>query len=390
MKRKKINPVYKKKLNDGPSEEVGVSSYFKKNKGLEISTNKIFPVLLFLFIMGIVAWIVHLSIRELHKPFNLQAPKRLWFLLIIPVLGIFYMFKEKKRHPNFGYSRLALLSSIKPGLRTYFKSLPPIFRLAALGLFIFAFARPELSNTYEDSDEQGIDIVFALDISLSMRATDIDPDRLVAAKEVMSKFIKNRPKDRIGLVVFGQYAYPYCPLTLDHKAVQRLLRKVKLRTIDSGKATAIGEALGTSLNMIQKTKSKSKVVILLTDGANNAGEMGPKEAAQYASTLGVKIHTILMGNPNKNSGFSLFGRQAPVDPRLLEYISSKTGGISYLATDKRALEKRFQKLLDKMKKTKFVQKIPIHKGIQSRYIAGGIILLLIELLLSLTWLRRNP
>jgi Ca-activated chloride channel homolog len=374
----------------GPAEEVGVSSLFSEKTGFKFALNNFFPWLLFVFVAALVAWGVHLYIKELPKNVKLGAPWVLWFLTALPIFA-FYSFRlNKRRNPNIKYSRLALLSSIKPGIRTYFKTLPAILRICAMGVLIFIFARPHFVNVYEETDQKGIDIVLALDVSLSMEARDMKPNRLVAAKEVVAEFIKLRPHDRIGLVVFGEYAYPYCPLTLDHKAVQRLLSRLKLRTIDSGKKTAIGEALGTSLLGLERSKSKSKVIILLTDGDNNSGEMKPKEAAKYASALGVKIHTILMGNPKAPKGFGFFTRRARVNPQLLENISEKTGGTSYLATDKQSLKEKFQKLLNKMQKNKFVQKIRTNQGIQGRFLLFAILLIFIEVLLSITWLRRMP
>ncbi|MBU1238279.1 VWA domain-containing protein [Myxococcota bacterium] len=375
----------------GPAEEVGVSSLYDRRTGFKFAMDYLFPWLLFILVMVLIAWGVHLYIRELPKKVVLQHPIALWFLIALPFLAFYAFRRAKARNPNFKYSRLALLTSIKPGIRSYFKTLPPTLRLAAMGMLIFVFARPTFINVYEESSEKGIDIVIALDVSLSMEARDLSPNRLVAAKEVTAKFIKSRPNDRIGLVVFGKYAYPYCPLTLDHRAVDRLLMRIKLRSIDDGQKTAIGEALGTALVQLERSKSKSKVIILLTDGDNNSGEMQPMEAAKYAAALGVKIHTILMGNPNdKSGGLGFFFARAPVNPKLLEQIASTTQGTAYQAIDKAALEQRFNKILDKMKKTKFSHKYRTKQGIQGRFLLFAIILLFLELLLSITWLRRLP
>ncbi|MDA3862876.1 MAG: VWA domain-containing protein [Deltaproteobacteria bacterium] len=371
------------------SEDINLNTYHQKHKRLVFALDTIFPWMIFMIVMAILAWVMHLYFDNLIKPVEFGAPLYIWALLALPLLAWYSFRKTQSRIPSFKYSRLSLLTSIRPGFKTYFKTLPSTLKLGVLALLLFAMAEPHLVNVYEHSDEKGIDIVLALDISLSMKAEDMRPNRIVVAKDVISKFIEKRPNDRLGLVVFGQYAYPYCPLTLDHKAVQRLLRKIQLGKIDSGKATAIGEALGTSLNMIRRSKSKSKVIILLTDGDNNAGEMGPREAARYATTLGIKIHTILIGNPNASS-MSLFAPRAPVNPELLEEISSKTGGIAFRATDRQALEKRFQILLNKMKKNKFEKKIKTKHGIQDRLILAAVFLLFLEILISIFWLRRMP
>ncbi len=367
------------------AEEVGV----QQKKGLW--RDWVTPWLLWTTVMAIVAWGVALSLQKLGRPVEFTSRWVLWFLALLPFLAFYAFSRHEQRSPSLGFSRMALLASIARGPRIIFATLPFSLRTGVLALLILAAAGPHLVDVYERSEEEGIDIVLVMDVSLSMEANDLEPNRFVAAKNVMADFIKKRPNDRIGFVVFGKDAYPYCPLTRDHNTIQRLLAKLRLRMIDDGQATAIGEALGTALNMLSSAKGKSKVVILLTDGANNSGEMSPREAAEHAAALGVKVHTILVGSPDgEMGGGGLFALRAPTDPELLEHIAARTGGMAFIATDKKSLENRFQRILDMMEKNRFEHRIRTTTGIQDRYIAAAIGLFLLEMLLSLTWLRRWP
>lgn len=366
------------------AEEAGVVQ--KKGAWRDFVT----PWMIWTLVMAMLAWGVALSLQKLGRPVEFTSRWVLGFLALLPVLAFYAFSRHERRHPSLAFSRMALLASIARGPRTLLATLPFSLRTGVFALLILAAAGPHLVNIYERDEEEGIDIVLVLDVSLSMEANDLEPNRFVAAKNVMSEFVKKRPNDRIGFVVFGQDAYPYCPLTRDHNTVQRLLAKLRLRMIDDGQATAIGEALGTALNMLSSAKGKSKVVILLTDGANNSGQMSPREAAEHAAALGVKVHTILVGSANGEMGGGLFALRAPTDPELLEHIAARTGGMAFIATDKKSLENRFQRILDLMEKNRFEHRIRTTTGVQDRYIAAAIGLFLLEMLLSLTWLRRWP
>ncbi|MBU1243799.1 VWA domain-containing protein [Myxococcota bacterium] len=383
--RRRDQIALKKGPISGLAEEVGVP----QKHGLGAVRESLWPWILWTVVMAVVAWGIAASLQRFHRPVELGSRWVLWFLLVLPVLA-FYAFRfHSRRQSTWGFSRLALLASIPPGIRTYFITLPFSLRCGAFALLIFAAAQPRLVNVFERSEDEGIDIVLVMDVSLSMEANDLEPNRFVAARNVMSDFVKQRPKDRIGFVIFGRDAYPYCPLTRDHHAIQRLLGKLRLRQIDDGQATAIGEALGTALNMLSSSKGKSKVVILLTDGANNSGEMAPRESAEHAAALGVRVHTVLVGSPSGEGG-GLFGLRAPTDPELLEHIAARTGGMAFIATDKKALENRFQRILDLMEKNKFEHRIRTTSGVQDRFLAAAVLLFFLEMLLSLTWLRRLP
>ena len=180
------------------------------------------------------------------------------------------------------------------------RDLPTVLRLAAVVLVGVALARPQSSRASDDLELEGIDIVIALDLSGSMQETDLVPNRLEAAKMVIQDFVRRRPSDRIGLVVFGREAYTHIPLTLDHGTFLRMLGELRLGIID-GNGTAIGNGIGVALNRLRKSDARSKVIIVLTDGENNAGNISPEQAARYAETLKVKIYTILAGDSERQA-----------------------------------------------------------------------------------------
>ncbi len=375
-----------------PSPEFGVKSRYKATSSLRSVVNWYFPWFMLAFGLAVMAYLV----REYFALVTLyyKRPWALYLLVIIPFLAWHVIRRDERRRPSLIYSRLSLLTAVSPGRGIYLRWLAPILRIMGLSLLIFIMSGPVVRKVHVERDEKGIDIVVALDISGSMENGDILPNRLEAAKEVVERFISKRPHDRIGLVLFGQNAYPYCPLTLDHKVVTELLRKVQLRTIDPGRATAIGDALGTALNMLRKSDAPTRVIILVTDGLNNSGIISPKEAADYASRMGVKIYTILMGDPNYRSrGLfgALLGPSRPtVNPKLLEEISAKTGGTSYLAADRAALYSKFQRILDQMERKTFVTKIVQDEDMGHAMLIPVFMLLGTELLLGWWLSRRLP
>jgi Ca-activated chloride channel family protein len=237
----------------------------------------------------------------------------------------------------------------------------------------------------------------ALDLSNSMEAGDLVPNRLEAAKRVLDEFIRRRKGDRIGLVVFGKEAYTHCPLTLDYGVLRNMLADIQLGLINGG-ATAIGNALGVGLARLRKSDAKSRVVILLTDGDNNSGNVTPQQAARYAAAMKVKVFTILMGPKEGavHAGRDLFGRpirvrrQYPVNPKLLEEIAAKTAGKAYRATDRVALEQNFESILDELDKSTRRDVGAVYSDAFRPFVALSLGLLGIELLLVLTRFRRFP
>ncbi|HEY3452900.1 MAG TPA: VWA domain-containing protein [Myxococcales bacterium] len=294
---------------------------------------------------------------------------------------------------------------------------PKLMRVVAVALACVALARPQLrGNKVRDLSVEGIDIVVDLDISTSMNAVDFRPkDRIGVAKGVLRSFIEGRTNDRIGLVVFAGEAYTQAPLTLDYHVLGEILDSVKTGLIEDG--TAIGNALATAVNRLCETRSsdgkevkpdefcksgaKSKVIILITDGDNNAGNISPMEAAAIAKQFGIRVFTILVGKGGKvqfPSGPDFFGQQTfrdveiPVNPELLKAISADTGGSFYKATDKQTLESGLNDILDQLEKTKLFQSggyQNMHEAFEP-FLFGAAVALLLELLLASTRLRSFP
>jgi Ca-activated chloride channel family protein len=294
------------------------------------------------------------------------------------------------RRGLYVYSRAAELQAEKPGLVARLRDLPVVLRLAAVGLIGVALARPQSTRVTDDLELEGIDIVIALDLSGSMQETDLVPNRLEAAKMVIQDFVQRRPSDRIGLVIFGREAFTDIPLTLDHGTFLRMLGELHLGIID-GRSTAIGNGIGVALNRLRKSDAKSKVIIVLTDGENNAGNISPEQAARYAQQLGVKIYTVLAGNDDGEAAAAAPGQQRqPVNPKLLEQIASMTGGTPYLATDTAALAQRFQKILEDLQKSRIADRGTLFTELYRRFLLAAFALLLLELALRLTRFQRIP
>jgi Ca-activated chloride channel family protein len=267
-----------------------------------------------------------------------------------------------------------------------------VLRLLAVVLLGVVLARPQTARPDDDLEVEGIDIVISLDLSGSMQETDLLPNRLDAAKAVIRNFVQRRPTDRLGLVVFGRDAYTHVPLTLDHGAFLRMLGELQIGTIN-GEGTAIGNGLGVALQRLRRSEARSKVIILLTDGDSNAGNITPVQAASMAQKLGVKIYTILAGD---NDGADVPARAGvphqrfPVNPKLLEEIATMTGGTPYLASDTRALAQRFQNILEDLEKSRLHDRGVLYAELFPRFLLPAFAVLLLEIALRLTRLRRLP
>ena len=217
----------------------------------------------------------------------------LFLLLLIPALSVWYYFRQKYRESDVRFSSLTPFSEISSTRKERARHLPFILRMAALTLLIFALARPQSTSHGENVYSEGIDIVLALDISGSMIAEDFHPNRVEAAKAVAQEFINGRTNDRIGLVIFSSESFTQCPLTVDYAVLKNLLKVVKPGMIEDG--TAIGLGIANAVNRLKDSKSKSKIIILLTDGVNNRGEIDPTTAAQIAASYGIRVYTVGMG-----------------------------------------------------------------------------------------------
>jgi Ca-activated chloride channel family protein len=316
-----------------------------------------------------------------------------WALLMIPPAVALVLWAGLRRAPGrrglFSYSRAAELGAQRGGLVARVRDLPLVLRLAGVVLVGVALARPQTTRVSDDLELEGIDIVIALDLSGSMEEVDLQPNRLEAAKMVIQDFVRRRPSDRIGLVVFGREAYTHVPLTLDHGTFLRMLGELHIGIID-GRGTAIGNGIGVALNRLRRSDARSKVIIVLTDGENNAGNISPLEAARFAQTLGVKIYTILAGDNDPDAPGAVPGQRHPVNPKLLEQIASMTGGTPYLATDTRALAVRFQKILEDLEKSRLRDRGVLYAELYQRFLVVAFALLVLEIALRLTRFRRLP
>lgn len=207
-----------------------------------------------------------------------------WLFLLLPLMITWYLFKLKSFEGELNYASFSLLQGIKSSFKAKLRHVLFVLRLMAVSLLILALARPQSRSSWKDTKTEGIDIVISLDVSLSMLAKDFKPNRLASAKEVITDFIDARPNDKIGLVIFGGEAFTQCPLTTDHKIIKNMLPEIKAGSLDQG--TAIGLGLANGVARIKDSQAKSKVVILVSDGVNNVGEIAPLTAAEIAKTFG--------------------------------------------------------------------------------------------------------
>ena len=356
-------------------------------------------VLPYLFLLVLAAPVAFLTWRLYREPdVHLQQKWAFWLLLVVPFLAWTRFSRDRRRAATLRYSRVRDLAAIQNGWVERLRHLPDMLRILAVGLLALALVRPQ-RLTSDASEVEGIDIVVALDVSNSMQETDLLPDRLTAAKRVIDRFIAKRTSDRIGLVIFGSEAYTQCPLTLDTTAVRLLLADVRIGLID-GRGTAIGNAIGTALNRLRKSTARSRVIVLVTDGDDNASRLDPKQAARYAQSFGVRIFTILIGRdsletdlpPGRDRLNQLVasGARHPVNPKLLEEIAGATGGAPYLATDSEALDKRFQAILEDLERSRLRAHTPHYAELFPLFVFPAFALLLLEIALLLSRFRRFP
>lgn len=331
---------------------------------------------------------------------HLARPWALLLLLAVP-LALLALALERRRAPRLRHPRAAALAAAGRGLVARAWWLPQALLLCALALTALALARPQSREREPERQAvEGIDIVIALDLSTSMRAADFKPqDRITVAKQVLRDFIGRRTTDRIGLVVFAGDAYTQAPLTLDHAILRTLVDQLRIGVIEDG--TAIGNALATAANRLRESDAKSKVVILITDGDSNAGQISPREAAAIARTLGIRVFPILVGKGGVVPypvGVDPFGQVVyqpmpfAVNPELLKEIAEITGGAYANAGDKAELERGLQAVLDRMEKTRIFETTASSRVVElfPRLLAPAFWLAALGLLLGLTRWRTFP
>jgi Ca-activated chloride channel homolog len=283
-------------------------------------------------------------------------PLFLYLLAIVPAMIAFYLLKQQKTTTSLRMPGLQPFAATGTTFRHYLRHFLFVFRTICITLLIIVLARPQATNKFQNISTEGIDIVLTLDISGSMLARDFRPDRLEASKNVATEFITGRPYDRMGLVVFSGESFTQCPLTTDHAVLINLLREIQSGMIEDG--TAIGMGLATAVNRIKDSEAKSKVIILLTDGVNNRGEIAPATAAGIAKTYGIRVYTIGVGTQGMapypvNTPFGIQYRDMPVeiDEGILKEISQTTGGKYFRATDNNKLVQVYSEI-DKLEKSK--------------------------------------
>ena len=322
-------------------------------------------------------------------------PEYLWLLLVlVPMIG-WYIYKQYQSDASLQVSSTEPFHKMPKTRKHYLFHLVFALRCVALAFLVIAIARPQSTNSFRSESTEGIDIMLSLDISGTMLAEDLKPNRLEAAKEVATKFIADRPDDNIGLVVFAGESFTQCPLTTDHGVLINLLNAVEFGVIEDG--TAIGLGLANAVNRIKDSKAKSKVIILLTDGSNNRGDIAPLTAAEIAKKFGVRVYTIAVGKHGMapypfQTPFGIQYQNVPVeiDEEVLQQIAQMTGGSFFRATDNASLGAIYAEI-DQMEKTKLqVREYKKRNEEFFPYLLIALLLLVAEILIRNTLLRRLP
>ena len=323
----------------------------------------------------------------------------LLLLLLIPYL-LWYMLYRKKSEPTLRMSDTFAYRYASKSWRVRLLGLPGLLRAFTFVMIVFILARPQTHNAWDERSVEGIDIMLAMDVSTSMLAEDLKPNRMEAAKDVAAEFIADRPNDNIGLTIFAGEAFTQCPMTVDHASLLNLLHGVRTDIASRGlisDGTAVGMGLANAVGRLNNSKAKSKVVILLTDGSNNMGDISPMTAAQIARSMGIRVYTIGVGT-NKVAPYPVsvgnttqyVNIPVEIDTQTLSEIARTTDGNFYRATNNKQL-KQIYKDIDKLEKSKLnVKKFSKRYDNFQPFAIAAILSLLLELLLRITVLRRLP
>jgi Ca-activated chloride channel family protein len=325
-----------------------------------------------------------------------EYPGLLWLLAIPVLMVLHYIYLEKAgRHPHMRVSVAVPWKKSGPTLMNLLRHVPFLLRILALVMIVLAIARPRSSEEFSKVDTEGIDIVLAMDVSTSMLARDFTPDRVSASKDIAIEFISQRPSDRMGIVVFAGESFTQCPLTTDRATLINLMKEVETGLIEDG--TAIGNGLATAVARMKDSDAKSRVVILLTDGVNNSGEVSPKMAAEIAKTYGIRVYTIGVGKEGMAPypvmtpwGVQVQNMKVEIDEALLKEIAESTGGRYFRATDNTKLAEIYSEI-NKMEKAKTsVDTFPVYEELFGTYVFWALLALMLELLLNWFVIRRLP
>ena len=325
-----------------------------------------------------------------------EYPKLLWLLVIPALLVLHYIYLElAHRHPHLRVSTSVPWMIKGRSFMSFFRHVPFVLRVFALTMIIVAIARPRSSEQMERVDTEGIDIILAMDVSTSMLARDLTPDRINASKDIAIEFISQRPTDRMGIVVFAGESFTQCPLTTDRATLINLMKEVQTDLIEDG--TAIGNGLATAVARMKDSDAKSRVVILLTDGVNNRGEISPQMAAEIAKTYGVRVYTIGVGKEGMAPypvmtpwGVEIQNVKVEIDEALLSEIAESTGGRYFRATDNTKLSEIYSEINDMEKARTTVDSFPIYKELFGRYALLALLAVMLELFINWFVIRRLP
>ena len=325
-----------------------------------------------------------------------EYPKLLWLLaFLIPFIAL-YIYREIK-----GLRPSLIVSGIKPfggtsgGFKRMLRHVPFILRCVVIAFLIVAIARPRSSSNFEKVDTEGIDIILTMDVSTSMLARDFTPDRINAAKDIAIKFVAERPSDRMGVVVFAGESYTQCPITTDRATLINLIKEIDCGLIEDG--TAIGKGLATAVARLKDSPAKSRVVILLTDGVNNSGEISPKMAAEIAKSYGIRVYTIGVGAMGTAPypvmtpfGIDIQQAEVQIDEPLLKEIAIETGGKYFRATDNTKLMEIYGEI-NKMEKNKVsVDSFPLYKELFMNFALVALLAVVLEFILRLFVIKHIP
>lgn len=324
----------------------------------------------------------------------------LWLSILTVPYIIWYIYNNKHIEPNLEVSDASMYDKGLRSYKNYLIHVPFALRVLTFLLLIIVMARPQTNNSWKNTETEGIDIMLCVDVSTSMLAEDLKPNRLEAAKDVASEFIAGRPNDNIGLTIFAGEAFTQCPMTTDHAVLLNMFHSLKTDMAQKGMiqdGTAVGMGIANAVSRLKDSKAKSKVVILLTDGTNNLGDISPMTAAEIAKSFGIRVYTIGVGtNGTAPYPMPVGGRiqymniPVEIDTKTLAAIADKTNGEFYRATDNKTLEEVYQNI-DKLEKTKLsVKQYSKRYEAYATFAWTATISLLLELLLRLTILKKIP
>ena len=325
-----------------------------------------------------------------------EYPGLLWMMVVPVLLVLHYIWIELSgRRPHMRVSTSVPWTLKGHSLMSFLRHVPFLLRIMALVLIIVAIARPRSSQDMERVDTEGIDIILAMDVSTSMLARDFTPDRINASKDIAIEFISQRPSDRMGIGVFAGESFTQCPLTTDRATLINMMKEVQTDLIEDG--TAIGNGLATAVARMKDSDAKSRVVILLTDGVNNRGEISPQMAAEIAKTYGIRVYTIGVGANGMAPypvmtpwGVEVQNVKVEIDEALLSEIADATGGRYFRATDNTKLAEIYSEI-NKMEKARTtVDSFPVYKELFGRYALLALLALLLELVFNWFVIRRLP